>query len=164
MQDQWSFRPGSLEDIEALVAIERQTYPEPWTEQHFKSELEKPYSQLLLLTDDETDSKVAGYAVFWFMFDECDLHNLVVSLPYRGLGFGKKMLQQVIHQASKKGVKKVRLEVRKSNEAAISLYQYCQFSIHHVRKKFYSNQEDAYTMVLPLEVKGEKSEREESEK
>lgn len=149
--ESFSLRPATLEDLDAVVKIENQVHAAPWTEEHFRAELTKPYSQFLVFTDDESDSIIAGYLVFWVMFDECQILNLATSLNYRGLGLAKQMIQKVVSIALKKGIKKVVLDVRKSNSPAIQLYQRVKFSITHIRKGFYSNGEDAYQMTLNLE-------------
>jgi ribosomal-protein-alanine N-acetyltransferase len=106
------------------------------------------------MTDDETDTLIAGYLVCWTMFDECQILNIVVDLEYRGLGLGKFMINKIFALATKRNIRKVVLEVRKSNLSAIYLYQKMGFSITHVRKGFYSNGEDAYSMVAFLDEGG----------
>jgi len=148
--ESFSLRPATTEDLSAVLQIETQVYPNPWTEEHFRLELTKPYSHFLVFTDDETDSIVAGYVVAWVMFDECQILNIATGLNYRGLGLAKQMIQKVVSIVAKKEIKKVVLDVRKSNGAAIQLYQQMNFNITHVRKEFYSNGEDAYQMTLRL--------------
>ena len=150
MNTKFSIRPATMEDLFTIVTIEKKIHVSPWTEDHFRAELVKPYSHFLLLTDDETDSQVAGYLVCWSLFDECQILNLGVDLPFRGLGFAKEMVRKAVDLAGKKGINKVVLEVRKSNLPAIQLYQGLHFSITHIRKAFYSNGEDAYQMTLSL--------------
>jgi ribosomal-protein-alanine N-acetyltransferase len=61
------------------------------------------------------------------------------------------MIRQAAQTAIQKGIKRLSLEVRKSNATAIQLYQNLKFVITHVRRNFYSNGEDAYLMTLHLE-------------
>ena len=154
----FSLRPATADDLPELVRIEKAvhaSYPEAqWGEAQFKGELEKPYSRVLLLTDDETDSQVAGYVVYWLLFDEAQILNIAVDLPHRGMGFGKKMIRQVVADAIHKNIRKVLLDVRKGNTPAIQLYQAMRFTIGQIRKGFYSNGEDAYTMALDLDSAG----------
>jgi ribosomal-protein-alanine N-acetyltransferase len=89
--------------------------------------------------------------IYWVLFDDCQILNIVVDLPFRGLGMAKKMIRQAAQDAIKKGIKKLSLEVRKSNDPAIQLYQKLRFVITQVRRNFYSNGEDAYQMVLYLD-------------
>ena len=148
---QLSLRPATTEDLAKVLEIERQVHVAPWTEEHFLAELTKPYSHFLVLTDDETDLEVAGYIVFWTLFDEGQIMNVVVGTRFRGLGLAKTMIRKAASIAEKKGLKQIVLEVRKSNLPAVQLYQKLNFSITHIRKGFYSNGEDAYQMTLPLQ-------------
>ena len=147
---EYSLRPVTEEDLPKLVEIEQKVHVAPWSLAHFHAELDKPYSQVLVLTDDETDSQIAAYVVYWLMLDECEILNIAVDLPFRGLRFAKRMLRQVVNAATHKDLKRVVLDVRKTNQAAIQLYQGLGFTITQVRKNFYSNGEDAYQMTLPL--------------
>ena len=146
-----SLRPATEDDIAQILAIEKVVQAAPWTEENFRAEMAKPYSHFLLMTDDETDSKVCGYIVFWLMFDECHILTVAVGLPHRGMGYAKLMIQRAVTMALKKGIKKILLEVRKSNAPALQLYQSMKFVITHVRKAFYTNGEDAYQMALYIE-------------
>ena len=150
MKETFSLRPATPDDLPRVLKIEQQVHLSPWVETHFQAELTKPYSHFLLLTDDETDEAIAGYLVCWLMFDECQILNLAVDLPYRGMGLAKLMVRKAVHLALQKGIKKVVLDVRKSNLPAIHLYQSLLFGITHIRKGFYGNGEDAYHMVLSL--------------
>jgi ribosomal-protein-alanine N-acetyltransferase len=149
--ESFSVRPATEDDLAQLAEMEKRVHVAPWTEEHFRAELGKPYSQTLLLTDDETDTRIAGYIVFWLTPDHAEILNVAVDLPFRGLGHAKALIRKVGTLASQKGLKKVLLSVRKSNLAAIQLYQKLNFTIHAIRKGFYSNGEDSYEMVLSLE-------------
>ncbi len=146
-----SLRPATPEDLPLVLEIERKVHSAPWGLAEFEAELAKPYCNFLLFTDDETDTQVLGYIVFWLMFDECTVLNVAVDLPHRGLGLAKQMIQSAVKAAIRKDIRKILLEVRKSNQAAIQLYQSQNFVITHVRKGFYSDGEDAYQMALYLQ-------------
>lgn len=146
----FSLRPATPEDLERIVEIESRVHQSPWSRENFEAELAKPYSHFLVLTDDETDSVIVGYVVFWVMFDECHVLNVAVDIPFRGKGHAKTMVRKAIHLATRKDIRKILLDVRRSNENAIQLYQRVGFVITHVRKSFYSDGEDAYQMALYL--------------
>ena len=147
----WSLRPATEDDVAKILEIENRAHKHPWTEENIRAELVKPYSQFLLFTDDEKDQDISGYIVFWFMFDECHILNVVVDLPYRGLGFAKRMIHRAVQLSGQKNIKKLLLDVRKTNLPAIQLYQRLNFVITHIRKGFYSDGEDAYQMAFYLE-------------
>ena len=151
---EWSFRPAVFEDLAKVRQIEKKVHRSPWTEEQFQAELDKPYSYFWVCTDDETDSEISAYIVFWMLFEECQVLNVVVDLPHRGLGLAKSMLRKCASLAMQKEIKKIDLDVRKSNLPAIQLYQAMGFSIVHIRKGFYGDGEDAYHMALFLEGDG----------
>ncbi|HAR42060.1 MAG TPA: ribosomal-protein-alanine N-acetyltransferase [Bdellovibrionales bacterium] len=150
-EETFSLRPATEDDIPTISEIEKRAHKAPWAEGHFREELEKPYAHFLVLSDDETDSKIAGYIVYWIMFEECQILDVVVDLPYRGRGYAKLMIRNAVTTALNKDIRKILLDVRKSNLPAIQLYQNMKFVITHVRKSFYSDGEDAYQMALFLD-------------
>lgn len=147
---QQSIRPGTEDDLDQLAQIEQEVHPHPWSREAFEKELEKSYSTTLLSTDDETDEIIYGYIVYWVMGDESEILNLVVDPRFRGLGLAKKLIQEVVNDSVRRGLKKITLNVRKSNDPAIQLYQKQKFDILAVRKSFYSDGEAAYQMELSL--------------
>ena len=149
--EQFSPRPAVESDIPALTAIEARGHISPWSAEHFREELEKPFSEILVLSDDETDERIAGFIVFWIMGEDCQVLDVVVDLPYRGMGHARQLLAHAVKKALRAECKRVILEVRRSNAPAIGLYQGQKFSISHVRKGFYSNGEDAFVMELDLQ-------------
>ncbi len=150
-----SLRPMVEADLPQVLATEDASYvPQggiPWTRDHFLAEMEKPYAQVLVLTDDETDEVVMGYIVFWQIEDSLEVLNIAVSLSHRGLGLGMKLLGHAIREGIRANQKKVTLEVRKSNLPAIHLYQKMKMTITQIRKGFYSNGDDAYHFEVPLD-------------
>lgn len=148
--ENFSLRPASEEDLVQILNIERQAYPLPWKNEAFVDELTKPFSKFLVYTDDETDEVITAYIIYWLMFDECHILNVTVGLEWRGLGIAQKLVRQAMQDAIKKDMKRVFLEVRKSNHAAITMYQKLGFFIDHVKKSFYADGEDAFFMVLFL--------------
>jgi ribosomal-protein-alanine N-acetyltransferase len=152
---QLSFRPATAEDLSIITTVENACYPKPWPLASFQEELSKPFSHFLVLTDDETDSQIFGYLVFWVMFDEIHLLNITVPFDHRGMGLGRRMLQHVVSVGIQKNCRRIFLEVRKSNAGAIALYQKQGFFVDHIKKAFYEDGEDAYFMVLYLNRKNE---------
>jgi [ribosomal protein S18]-alanine N-acetyltransferase len=147
----WSLRPATDDDISHIISVEKQIQKVPWTEENFQAELQKPYSHVLVLTDDETDLVLAGYVVFWIMLEECQILNIAIDFPFRGLGLAKFMLTRTIQIALQAGAKRAVLDVRKTNTPAIQLYQAFSFNITHVKKRYYSDGEDAYALALSFD-------------
>lgn len=151
MESTFSLRPATTEDLPKVFEIEKKVHVVPWSVENLRAELLKPYSQFLLFTDDETDSEIAGYIVFWMMFDETQILNVAVDLPYRGLGYAKKMIRKAMAMTQNKGIRKIVLDVRRSNLPAVQLYQAMGFHVTHIRKNYYADGEDAFLMAMNLE-------------
>ncbi|MBI3555100.1 MAG: ribosomal protein S18-alanine N-acetyltransferase [Deltaproteobacteria bacterium] len=153
-EENFSVRPATEDDLAAILDIERRCYPAPcvpWTADAFRGEIQKQFSHFLVLTDDETDSVIAGYIVYWLLFDECHILNVAIHPDWRGQAFGTRLIRNAINDAVKKEVKRVFLEVRKSNAGAVALYQKLGFFVDHIKSAFYENGEDCYFMILYLD-------------
>ena len=115
---------------------------------HFVAEMERPYARIYVLTDDETDSLVLGYIVFWIQTEGASLLNVCVNPKWRSLGMGHKLMQVMINEVVREEIPRIVLEVRKSNERAIALYERIGFRTTHERKKFYQDGESALVMEI----------------
>lgn len=99
------------------------------------------------------DGKRAGYVGSWLTEPNAEILNLFVSEQYRGLGLGKKLMDEVIGVCHKEKIEAITLEVRKSNVHAVKMYEDLGFEVSHIRKNYYADHEDAYLMILNLEVR-----------
>ena len=82
------------------------------------------------------------------VLDEGYVTNIAVLPDYRRKGIASALLEQCISAAKQKNLSFVSLEVRKSNLAAIKLYEKFEFKIEGERKNFYEcPKEDAYIMT-----------------
>jgi [ribosomal protein S18]-alanine N-acetyltransferase len=149
-----SLRKATEDDLEAIAALEKAVQLSPWDQGAFQEELDLPLGNILILTDDETDSKLFGYVVYRSFFEEWEILNLGVHPDIRRKGFGETLLRAVVNQGMREGARKIFLEVRVSNDSAVQLYQKLGFTIRYVRKNYYSDGENGYVMELSLEQEG----------
>ncbi|MBI3016550.1 MAG: ribosomal protein S18-alanine N-acetyltransferase [Deltaproteobacteria bacterium] len=138
---------AELKDLPNIEALEKQSFPDPWSLTLFEELLANP-SQSLYVAQKEKD--VVGYMAFWKILDEVHILNLCVALPYRKEGIGGQLLQFCLNQYSVSNVGLFSLEVRQSNKKAQHLYQKFGFEIKAIRKNYYPNHEDAFVMILDL--------------
>ena len=142
------FRELRPSDLDKIMAIERASFSSPWSAEFFLEELKVPYARSLLA---EVGGQLVGYIVYWQLPREIDIHNLAVHPAYRRQGIGRSLLRATIDEATGRGLRRVTLEVRKSNEAARRLYQSMRFMARGIRRRYYSDDgEDALIMVLEL--------------
>ena len=147
---EFSFAVAS--DIDALLVIENQSFQFPWPHQHFQSEIDQPYSCILLARQPvPTSRNILGYLVFWLIIDEMHILNLAVSPDFRRQGIGRSLLLEAFGLARAKHCQTAWLEVRPSNSAALFLYQSFGFKPVMTRKRYYSDTgEDAIILSCSL--------------
>ena len=131
---------------EEILAIERVSFPTPWSYNAFKSETQKKVSNLWVLI---SDGILAGYICFWVMEREIQLINLAVHPEKRGNRFGRFLLTKMIEKGIDQGVNNIWLEVRPSNSWARNLYKKMGFfEIGRRPRYYYETNEDAIMMSL----------------
>lgn len=108
---------------------------------------EKPFHYGIIFEDK---GRIIGYLVGQLIFEMGDLFYIAVDSNYRGNGIGIKLMNFFMKDAKSQGVETISLEVRLSNEAAISLYKKCGFQQIGTRKNYYADGEDAALMVCHL--------------
>ncbi len=134
-----------LDDIPEVIKGEEKIFGESLGFDLFYSELTfNPYANYLVL---EIDREVAGYIGFWVEGETASLVNFYVLEEYQGMGFGQMLLDFVLEVCEMSNVDMLSLEVRVSNEKAISLYEKNGFNKSHIRENYYKNGEDAYVML-----------------
>jgi ribosomal-protein-alanine N-acetyltransferase len=97
----------------------------------------------------EEEGKVLGYCGTVMVLNECDITNVAVTSSCQGRGIGRQMMEAMIEQTKERGIDTLHLEVRKSNEPAISLYKSLGFKQTGIRKGYYEAPvEDGIVMSL----------------
>ncbi|MEO1879861.1 MAG: ribosomal protein S18-alanine N-acetyltransferase [Methylococcales bacterium] len=149
-KDLMRLRRMRLEDVPTIFAIEGKNYNFPWSEQIFKDCLNAAnYSCWVCL---ELDT-IVGYSIVSMAVGEAHIMNICVDPDIQKQGVGAKLLENMIERARKKA-EKIFLEVRPSNEAAVSLYKRRGFNEIGVRKGYYpavdGYREDAVMLALDL--------------
>jgi ribosomal-protein-alanine N-acetyltransferase len=140
-----SIRRLELDDLVAIEAIERASYPTPWSRSMFVSELAKPSSLSIAAVVD--DGTLAGYLVLSRYVDAWHVMNVAVAEPYRRAGIASAMLRSLFDVTRDDAERGYTLEVRVSNHAAIALYERFGFVTRGVRRGYYTdNREDALIM------------------
>ena len=138
----------TLEDLDEVLQIENDSFPNPWKRQYFIHELKNnDLCELYVLKEND---EIIAYGDIWYMFENCDLTNIAVKKQYRRKGYGSKMLKHLIKSACRKGCEFMHLEVDVTNDAAIKLYEANNFEIVRTRKGYYENGNDAYDMLKGL--------------
>ncbi len=127
--------------IPAVARLEQENFSLPWSENVLHSELSNPLALWLVAIDE---GEVVGYVGAQIVPDEADMMNLAVDEKCRRMGIGKALVAQLIKRLRARCVVSLTLEVRVSNQPAISLYESMGFSVVGKRPKYYQKpKEDA---------------------
>ena len=132
-------------DLDVVEAIERESYPTPWSRSMFDAELRKP-SALALGAFTESDVLV-GYAFVSRYVDAWHVMNVAVADSYRRRGIASALLERLFAVTESDPQRGYTLEVRVSNTGAIRLYEQLGFEARGIRRGYYTdNREDALIM------------------
>ena len=131
-------------DLGAIAEIEKLCFFDPWSEKSLE----------LLLRDGnfgitaEEDGKVVAYVGVISAPPEGEITNVATHPDFRRRGIGAELLEFLKEEAKERGIDSLYLEVRRSNNAARSLYEKSGFKVIGERKGFYKNpKEDAVLMA-----------------
>ncbi len=133
-------------DLEAVLRIEREVHAHPWTEGNFSDALRSGYLCKVYASEA---GDVVGYAMLMLAVDEAELLDIAIALPHQRRGKGRVLLEEMLQLARGAGMRRVVLEVRASNHAAIALYGSAGFERIGLRRNYYpaaQRREDAILM------------------
>ena len=132
------FERMQQEDLQQVMAIEKEAFPDPWHISFFKRVLrpEKKHTHLYVA---RLKNEVIGYIVLYINCGEAHIMNIAVASEYRRRGVAKYLFASVLEIAQKNEVDEVFLEVAVKNRAARRLYKHFGFEVCGIRKRYYPN-------------------------
>lgn len=138
-------RSMRVADLDAVRAIERESYPVPWSRRMIETELRRTEGISLVA---ELGEELLGYIIVALQFDVWHILNVTVHPLHRGRRVGEALLRAAMTLGDRRQHHHgYTLEVRVTNAAAIRLYHRLGFVDHGVRPRYYSdNHEDALIM------------------
>ncbi|MGA9761893.1 MAG: ribosomal protein S18-alanine N-acetyltransferase [Gaiellaceae bacterium] len=136
--------PLQFADLDRIEEIERECYSLPWSRAMFAGELIKSSSICLGAFRLE---RAIGYLIVSLFVDDWHIMNLAVDPAWRRRGVAGLLLEDFFARSEGGRERGYTLEVRRSNEAAIRLYERFGFKMHGVRRGYYlDDHEDALIM------------------
>ena len=129
-----TMRAITVDLLDAVLAIEVQAYPFPWTRGNFIDSLAAGYLMRALET---ADGELLGYFVAMPGFEEMHLLNVTVAARHEGRGYARTLLAQLYRMSAAAGAAAVWLEVRESNARARTLYLREGFTEAGRRRDYY---------------------------
>ena len=149
LEPQIELLPMNPSDLNEILAIEYRVYPFPWGRGNFVDSMNSGYSCWVCRMAGE----LVGYFVVMMAVDEAHLLNIAISTKHQRKGFGARLLRQAMRVAQAAGGAILLLEVRPSNEQALSLYRHFGFKQIGVRRGYYpaeGGREDALVLTHEL--------------
>ena len=144
-----SVRAATARDLDAVVAIERASFADPWSRDAFEHALDANGVRFEVACG--AAGNVVGYVVGWTVADEGEVANLAVAPDARRTGIAATLLDRVLARARSEGVTTLHLDVRESNAAARALYARLGFREAGRRRGYYRKPtEDALVLRLDL--------------
>jgi [ribosomal protein S18]-alanine N-acetyltransferase len=132
----------SYSDLPAVIAIERRSFPAPWSLAMFVLELSKPSSVCLAAVEED---RLIGYLVCSRYADVWHLMNVAIEPGRRRQGIATDLIERLFEENGPDA--RYTLEVRVSNRVAIEMYERFGFRSAGVRRRYYrDNGEDAVIM------------------
>jgi len=146
MDAPFRIRDAAPADAARLAELERECFPDPWSEAGLLEVLVLPTGTGVVA---ELGGVVQGYVLARSVADTAEILNVAVAPGHRRLGIARALLRQALDRLQAKGVAEAFLEVRQSNLAARSLYRDLGFRVAGMRTAYYRRPvEDALVLRL----------------
>lgn len=142
----YRLEPMQLADLPDVLAIEELSFANPWPRQAFEHEvLKNPFSYPTVARPLAPERPpVAGFCIYWVLFEQIHIQNVAVHPERRGQGLGRYLLEEALAAGARAGGARAVLEVRESNRVARELYRSLGFREVGKRKGYYRTpREDA---------------------
>ena len=129
------------EYIDDVYEIDKMSVPIPWSKNSIEEEMNNMLANFLVAKEDD---KVVGFAMCWYIMDECHIGNIAVHPDYRQKGIATRLLDKLLEGCKEHGTNSILLEVRVSNIPAQELYKKLGFEELVIRKQYYKNPDGTY--------------------
>ncbi len=139
----------TVNDLPQVQVIEKHAFPRPWSMQTYFSEIvDNDCAHYMVM---RYEKEIIGYIGMWIILDEGHVTTVAVHPGWRRRRIGTKLLGMLGKYAYARGVRKMTLEVRVSNQGAQSLYRGLGYIGVGIRPQYYlDNKEDALIMWKEL--------------
>ena len=137
-------REMTVNDLPQVMVIEKENFSKPWTDKGFLTFLLR-HDTLFLVAEEE--GTIIGFAGVMMVLDEAELTNVAVMKNHQKQGIGRFLIESLMRLLAELEVDILHLEVRVSNDKAISLYRQIGFEDVGMRHNYYEEpNEDAILM------------------
>lgn len=138
----WSIaRLAGEDELDQVAAIEAASFSNPWTRAMLARELQ--HSEITRIYVLKLPGRgIAAFCACWLVVDEAHINTLAVEQSMRRQGLAIALLEHVLADVTADGATQATLEVRRSNVAALRLYERLGFVVAAVRPNYYSQPDE----------------------
>jgi ribosomal-protein-alanine N-acetyltransferase len=158
MQQTFELRKFAPNDLQSVMQINRVCLPENYTD-FFFMDLHQRFPETFIVAEE--NEEIAGYIMcrievglsnygFGGLIRKGHVVSIAVMPQYRRRGIANALISRALEGMHYYKAKQCFLEVRVTNEVAISLYKRLGFEITRTINGYYSDGEDAYVMTKRL--------------
>jgi ribosomal-protein-alanine N-acetyltransferase len=126
-------------DLPQVLELQRDLAFQDWNEKQFLAEIRASYAYCVVY---ECEGKIQGYAIFHLMGPDSELLSIATRETEQRRGIGSQLLHAGLDQLTASD-DQCFLEVRDGNVKARAFYEKHGFKLYNIRKKYYSDGEDA---------------------
>lgn len=135
----------ALDEVDDIAVLQSTTFTNPWTADSLRWEIAN--TDVARLYVMRANGQLIGFCACWVIFDELHINSLAIADGWRRQGWARRLLREVARDAELAGARQATLEVRRSNVAALGLYEGLGFACEGVRKDYYQTpREDALVL------------------
>jgi len=144
-----AIRSMEIDDLKKVLEIEKKSFSVPWTYDMFFSEItQNRFARYFIL---EKNNEVIGYLGLWQKRSSFHITNIAVAEKFRRRGYANNFLKFIEKIAATRKIKKISLEVRRSNYIAQNMYRKYGFKVIRFLRNYYQiEKEDALVMEKKL--------------
>jgi ribosomal-protein-alanine N-acetyltransferase len=142
-------------NIRDVIKIEIECGLSRWSHTDYVDELARPDSVMLMAS--VADHDCAGFLVGRVIpgktanANDAEIYNIGVRTSLQGKGIGSRLMNELFSICSRDRIENIWLDVRQSNEQAISFYRSFGFTQTAVRRAFYRDPaEDGIIMAVRI--------------
>lgn len=148
---------ASQKETEALAEIHRDGFRRTWSAHDFSQLMADPsvFTLALRLQPIIGPRRLAGFVTVRFAADEAEILTIAVHSRYRGNGYGRLLMDDVVRRLYRERIATLFLEVDRTNRAAVRLYQRLGFKVAGERRQYYADPAsgDGTALVMRLQVR-----------
>ncbi|MGL4799408.1 MAG: GNAT family N-acetyltransferase [Cellulosilyticaceae bacterium] len=145
-----SIRIANLEDVSKLVQLEKESFTEDrrLNRRSIRLSVASSHQAVFVLEDEALIGAITIYFYKW----SGRIYSLAIKDQYRGMGYGKKLLEYAENILRSRGKTVITLEADVQNKGLVKFYESQGYDQKKLLKNYYSEGQDACKMVKDLDV------------